>query len=93
MNIDPTYKPSPLEIYNTCLSFRHDFGLLPKEEQLKTHNEALWWYEAWQKTFEDSERAKAYRINQHYKKEFYKLLSIVIGAAIVFIIYYFATRG
>jgi hypothetical protein len=51
-NID-TYKenePSPEEVLDACLSYRHDFGLMAKQQQEVIKNDAKAWLQAWQKT-------------------------------------------
>jgi len=42
-----TFEPSGSDIYNACISYRHDFGLLPIEEQTRIRNEAVGWLRAW----------------------------------------------
>jgi hypothetical protein len=44
-----TYDPSPADIYNACLSLRHDFGLLPSDQQALMRDEALAWLRVWGK--------------------------------------------
>lgn len=39
------------QVDSICLSRRHDFGLLPVEEQDKLKNECKWWFEAISKEF------------------------------------------
>jgi hypothetical protein len=45
----PIRKPTPEEINQACLSYRHDFGLLSPEEQQKIRTQAEQWLEAWLK--------------------------------------------
>lgn len=42
-----TFEPSGSDIYNACLSYRHDFGLLTIDEQSRIRNEAVGWLRAW----------------------------------------------
>jgi hypothetical protein len=44
------FEPSRLDVYNACLSYRHDFGLLDPIERQQIQEEALSWLRAWQKT-------------------------------------------
>ena len=41
--------PTPAQIDSACLSYRHDFGLLPDHERAALRYEALEWWIAWQK--------------------------------------------
>lgn len=43
------WKPTPGQIGSACLSYRHDFGLLPPAEKDKVMSQAKWWLEAWLK--------------------------------------------
>jgi hypothetical protein len=44
--------PTPEQVYNACLSYRHDFGLLSVEDRKIVAFEAKEWLRAWQKTLE-----------------------------------------
>ncbi len=46
-----TCKPSHDELYNACLSYRHDYGLLSYDEQTRVRDEALYWLQAWSHMF------------------------------------------
>ena len=39
--------PSHNDLYNACVSYRHDFGLLSYDEQTRVRDEALYWFQAW----------------------------------------------
>lgn len=39
------------QINSACLSYRHDFGLLPIEEQNLLRNQCKWWFEAISREF------------------------------------------
>ena len=41
------FEPSHADLYNACLSYRHDFGLLSFDEQTRVRDEALYWLRAW----------------------------------------------
>ena len=41
------FDPSHSDLYNACLSYRHDFGLLSFDEQTRVRDEALYWLRAW----------------------------------------------
>lgn len=43
------WKPTPAQIDSACLSYRHDFGLLPENDRATIRLEAKWWLEAWLK--------------------------------------------
>jgi hypothetical protein len=43
------WKPTVAEIESACYSYRHDFGLLPKDEQDRVRASARYWLEAWLK--------------------------------------------
>lgn len=43
------YSPSNIDLYNVCMSYRHDFGLLTEKEQNNIRVEAKEWLEAWGK--------------------------------------------
>jgi hypothetical protein len=43
------WKPTFAQIESACYSYRHDFGLLPKEEQDRVRASARYWLEAWLK--------------------------------------------
>ena len=51
-NIDTSTEnePSPEEVLDACLSYRHDFGLMAKQQQEVIKNDAKAWLQAWQKT-------------------------------------------
>ncbi len=51
--------PTPAQIDSACLSFRHDFGLLSKEQQDTLRLEAKYWLEAWDKELHLSSTRKA----------------------------------
>ena len=54
VGIKKAFLEEPLEsplLEKTCLSYRHDFGLLSKEDQKKYKISAQGWYDAWRKTF------------------------------------------
>lgn len=56
---DPTpSRPEPTEaqIASACLSYRHDYGLLPPDLRTRTRFEALEWLRAWQKEGFGSDR-------------------------------------
>lgn len=42
-------KPNEAQIASACLSYRHDYGLLPPDLQTRTRIEACEWLRAWQK--------------------------------------------
>lgn len=44
-----TATPSPVQLFDACLYYRHDFGMLGDEEREKVELEAKEWYYAWQK--------------------------------------------
>ena len=39
--------PTLEQIKSACLSYRHDYGLLPESERIKLHFEAREWFRAW----------------------------------------------
>ena len=43
--------PTPEQVADACLSFRHDYGLMPKVDRARLAWEATEWLRAWQKTF------------------------------------------
>ena len=43
--------PSHEELFNACMSYRHDFGLLSFDEQTIVRDHALRWLRAWRKAF------------------------------------------
>lgn len=44
-----TWKPTEAQVNSACLSFRHDFGLLPESNRQQERFIALEWLRAWQK--------------------------------------------
>lgn len=50
--------PTPKEIEEACLNYRHDYGILEQEEQEKIQFEAQEWLQAWLKVTEDSKTAE-----------------------------------
>lgn len=58
MNEKPTlknYVPSHDDIVNTCLSYRHDYGLMDLEEQHNLEFEATEWLRAWGHTLSNKD--------------------------------------
>ena len=45
-------EPTEQEIDDTCLSFDHSFGLLPKEDKKKIRFYAKEWLHSWKKTYD-----------------------------------------
>ena len=43
----PAFEPSHVDLYNVCMTYRHDYGLLSLDEQLRIRNEAVCWLQAW----------------------------------------------
>ena len=43
-------EPSNEDVFNACMSYRHDFGLLDSNEQARVRDYALRWLHAWRKT-------------------------------------------
>ena len=41
------FDPSCMDVWNACLSYRHDFGLLPDADQKALEFEAREWLRAW----------------------------------------------
>lgn len=41
------FDPSSMDVWNACMSYRHDFGLLPDAEQKALEFEAREWLRAW----------------------------------------------
>lgn len=41
------FEPSHADLYNACMSYRHDFGLLSFDEQARVRDQALYWLRAW----------------------------------------------
>ena len=41
---------SNADIFNACMTYRHDFGLFPHEEQKQLKSEAKAWFLAWQRS-------------------------------------------
>jgi hypothetical protein len=48
-NLENNWKPSVEQIESACYNYRHDFGLLSKEEQDQVRLSARYWLEAWLK--------------------------------------------
>jgi len=48
-------KPTDSQLYDACLNYRHDYGLLTPPERVVVRDEALEWYEAWRKALETKE--------------------------------------
>ena len=44
------FDPTPKDIHNTCLSYRHDYRLMSPDKQKEVQTQAQFWLEAWQKT-------------------------------------------
>jgi len=42
-----SFDPSCSDVWNACMSYRHDFGLLPDAEQKTLEFEAREWLRAW----------------------------------------------
>lgn len=61
-NIAPAHHadavPTPAQLQSACLSFRHDYGLLPPETQKATRTAARNWLEAWQREFRFTHRTQ-----------------------------------
>lgn len=46
-------EPTESELHSACLSFRHDFGLLPDMKKREIMLEAKAWHRAWWKSLGD----------------------------------------
>ena len=54
IRIKKAFLEDPLEksiVDSACFSYRHDFGILPKEEQKKYRISARGWFDSWRNTF------------------------------------------
>lgn len=45
--------PSNKDVFNACMYYQHDFGLLDSDDQARVRDQALRWYHAWRKANED----------------------------------------
>jgi len=45
-------EPSPIQLRNACLYYRHDYGLMGPIAQEKLRSSALGWLRAWRKAFD-----------------------------------------
>ncbi len=48
------YITSDYFVDNVCLSYRHDFGILPEEEKEILRQDARRWYKAWSEALWDA---------------------------------------
>lgn len=48
--LDNFEKPTEAELHDVCLSYSHDYGLLPAEKQAEMRFAASEWLHAWRKT-------------------------------------------